>query len=188
MKTSVFITAVALSAVMTATSFAQEPPPGPPGPPGPMATPNAQMRQQFQAAHKQMEQIHAQERSQVLGALTPAHRQLLATVAGQLATSTTPDYRAAAQKLDAALSASEKQAIVSASQTARQQMRAQMESMRQRMSQMGGPPDTRGPMVMRSGTEQQGRTPSAGEILLRVAMSGGPEMHMEMRTGGSMHP
>ena len=183
MKTSVIISALALTAAMTVPGLAQEPPSGPP------QTPNPQMRQQFEAARKQIEQIRSQERSKVLGALTPAHRQLLGTIAGQLATSTAPDYRAAAQRLDGALSSSEKQAIVNASNDARQQMRAQMESMRQQMSQMGGPPRGPGgpPMTMHGG-EGERRTPSAGEILLRVAMGGGPEMHVEMRAGASMQP
>jgi hypothetical protein len=183
MKMSVFITAFALSAVMAVPVLAQEPPPY-----GPMPSPNPQMRQEFEAAHKQMQQIHAQERSQVLGALTPAHLKLLGTVAAELATSTTPDYRGAAQRLDAALSSSEKQTIVSAAQNARQQMRAQMQTMRQQMSQMSGRPNPGGPMIPAGpGGEPQRerRTPSAGEILLRVAMGGGG---MEMGMHESIRP
>ncbi len=177
MRFSVFITAAALAAAMAAQAIAQEPPLGPPG------TPNPQMRQQMESMHKQMEQIHTQERSQVLGALTPAHKQLLATIAGQLATSTTPDYRGAAQQLDAALTSSEKQTILTASQSAREKMRAQMETMRKQMQQMGGAPGGRGgpPMMMQAGGGPEGaqRIPTAGSILLRVAMSGGMEMHVQ---------
>lgn len=166
MKTSVLITGLALAAAMAVQAVAQEPPSGPP------PTPNPQMRQQFEATHKQMEQIHAQERAQVLGALTPANRQLLATIAGQLATSTTPDYTGAARRLDAALSSSEKQAIVSASQTARQQMNSAMMRMRQ---QMGRPP--MGMMGPGGGPPGAQRTLTAGEILLRVAMNSMWRMH-----------
>ncbi len=178
MKFSAFITATALAAVVAVPAVAQEPPPG-----GPMPTPNPQMRQQMESMRKQMDQIHTQERTQVLGALTPAHKQLLATIAGELATSTTPDYTGAAQRLDSALSPSEKQTILSASQTARDKMRAQMESMRQQMEQMGGPPPRRGggPMAVQVGGGPEGmqHTPTAGYILLRVAMSGGMEMHVQ---------
>lgn len=179
MKFSVLITAAALAVTVSAPAIAQEPPP----PGAPMPTPNPQMRQQMESMRKQMDQIHTQERSQMLGALTPAHRQLLATIAGQLATSTSPDYQGAAQRLDAALSSSEKQTILSASQSARDKMREQMQNMRQQMDQqMGGPPRRGGgPMMMQAGGGPEGarRTPTAGDILLRVAMSGGMEMHMQ---------
>lgn len=181
MKLSVLVTAGALAIAMAVPAIAQEPPP----------TPNPQMRQQMESMRKQMEQIHTQERSQVLGALSPAHRQLLATIAGQLATSTTPDYRGAAQRLDAALSSSEKQTILSASQSAHEKMRAQMDTIRQQMEQMGGGPPGGGrgmKMQMGGGPEGARRTPTAGDILLRVAMGGGGiGMHMQ----GSMridHP
>lgn len=172
MRTSVFLTSLALAAAVAAPALAQTAPARP--------TPNPQMRQQFESMHQQMEQIHSQERAQMLAALTPANRQLLATIAGELATSTTPDYRGAAARLDAALSPSEKQAIANASQSARDKMRAQMQTMRQQMSQNGGPPPgPGGPMMM-----GPPRTQSAGEILLRTAMSGG----MELRVHGSMRP
>jgi hypothetical protein len=184
MKTFVLVSTLAFVFVMGAPVLAQEPPPGPP------QTPNAQMRQQFEANRKQMEQIHSQERAAVLGALTPAHKQLLATIAGQLATSTTPDYRGAEQRLDAALSSSEKQAILNASQTARDKMHAEMQTMRQQMSQMA-PPGAPGrpPMTeMHGGPDEMQHAPTAGGILLRVALSGGG---MEMHVHGSMerqHP
>ena len=172
MKFSVLISATALAAAMTVPAFAQEPPP----PGGPLPSPDPQMRQQMEATRKQMDQIHTQERSQVLGVLTPAHRQLLATIAGELATSITPDYDGAAQRLDAALSTSEKQTIVNASQSARDKMRAQMETIRQQMDRMGAPPGGGGPMMMMQsggGPEGARRTPTAGDILLRVSMGGG---------------
>lgn len=188
MRTFVFFTSVALAAAMAVPAFAQTAPARP--------TPNPQMRQQFEATRQQMDQIHQQERSQILGALTPAHRQLLATVAGELATATTPDYKAAAARLDSALSSSEKSTILSASQSARDKMRSTMQNMRQNMSQMGGPPGPGGPggppqgfgggkMGPPGGPDQARYTPSAGEILLRTAMSPGG---MEIRVRGSMQP
>src|SRR5579864_3032140 len=93
-------------------------------------TPNPAMRAQFQQLRTQMRQIRTSERSQMLGALTPANRALLANLAGQLATSVNPDYRAAASRLDGALSAGEKQAVLNAAQTARSSARSLMQSMR----------------------------------------------------------
>ncbi|MBV8637451.1 MAG: hypothetical protein JO322_05150 [Candidatus Eremiobacteraeota bacterium] len=181
MRTSVFFTALALAAAAAGPVFAQAPPPRP--------TPNPQMRQQFDTMRRQMDQIHSQERAQMLGALAPAHRQLLATIAGELATSTTPDYSGAAARLDAALSPSEKQTILNASQSARDKMGSAMQSMRQQMSQNGGPPPgPGGPMMMGpppGGTPDARRTPSAGELLLRTAMGGG---RMAIRIRDSMQP
>jgi hypothetical protein len=74
-----------------------------------------------------MMQMHQQMRSDMLGALTPQSKTLLATVAGQLATSPAPDVKAAAAQLDAALSPAEKQAITS-----------QHQAMMQKMQSMGG--------------------------------------------------
>lgn len=139
-------------------------------------TPNAAMRQQFQAMHARMQQIRSTERSQILGALTPAHRALFANIAGQLATSATPDYKGAAGRLDAALSAGEKQAIVNAAQSAREQRRTLMQSMRSQMpSQMNRPP-------MPDRMQHAKRTPDAGRILL--GLTGGREgMHADMHMG-----
>ncbi len=178
MRTSVFFASIAFAAAVAAPAFAQSPSTEP--------SPNPQMRQQFRAMHQQLDDIHAQARAQMLDALTPAHRQLLATIAGELATSSTPDYRGAAARLDAALSSSEKQAILSASQSARDKMRSAMQSARERMSQNGGPPmgpDER--MGPPGGPLHTRHTPSAGEILLRTAMGG---VGMDMHIRGSMRP
>lgn len=174
-----YLPAFALSALVAAASapaVAQTPPPRP--------TPNPAMRQQFQQMRSQMEQIRQTERSQILNALTPAHKSLLATTAGELATSVNPDYRAAANRLDAALSAGEKQQIVNAAQNARTQMRSAMESMR---ANMPAPPEGGGPQreggMMRGGS---GRTPTAGEILLRLSTPG-PGMGFGMMQRGPRH-
>jgi hypothetical protein len=147
--------------------------------PMPRPTPNAAMRQQFRQMRTQMREINETERSQMLGALSAAHRQLLASIVGQLATSTQPDYRAAAQRLDVALSSGEKQAILNAAQTARSKRRAAMEAMRSQMPD-GGP----GPM-MRAEREREPmmngerHTPTAGELLLGLALRG-PGMDRDM--------
>ena len=51
-------------------------------------------------------------RAAMLRALTNAHRNLLATIAGQLATSANPDVDGAARRLDSVLTAAEKQSIL----------------------------------------------------------------------------
>ena len=58
-------------------------------------------------------QSRASGRAAMLRALTNAHRNLLATIAGQLATSENPDIDGAAQRLDSVLTAAEKQSIMS---------------------------------------------------------------------------
>lgn len=113
--------------------------------------------------HQQLAQIGTQARTQMLAALTPAHRTLLTNVVGQLAVATTPDLRAAAQQLDTALSPAEKQAILTADTNARTQMRTAFSQMRQQMpTRPGGP----APTASRSPRPQ----PSAGTVLLRHAL------------------
>lgn len=134
-------------------------------------TPSPAMRAQFKAMRSHMMQIHTTERSQILGALTPANRSLLASIAGQLATSVTPDYKGAVTRLDSALSASEKQRIISAAQAAHTQQRSLMQSMR---AAMPHPQNMQRPA--RPHWKHVQRTPDAGRILLGLAA--GREMHM----------
>jgi hypothetical protein len=124
--------------------------------------------------HRQMEQIETQTRTEILGALTPAHRTMLARIAGQLAVTTTPNFRAASQQLETALSPTEKQTILASETSARTQMRAMMEKMR---AQMPPPPAGASPMPGRPafggpGSEhgREHRHPDAGTVLLRTAM------------------
>jgi hypothetical protein len=127
------------------------------------------MRQQFERMHTQMEQIRQTERSQMLGALTPAHRALLSSVAGQLTTSTNPDYRAAAARLDAALSPAEKQAVLAAAKSWRQKMMTLMKS----MPKPSGAAALHHPETNRM---RHHRTPDAGMLLLRLSAPGGGMM------------
>jgi hypothetical protein len=126
------------------------------------ASPPPDRFQAMRQMHRQMTQIGTQARTQMLAALTPAHRTLLANVAGQLAVATTPDFRAAAQQLDTALSAPEKQAILAAETNARSQMRTAFAQMQQQMPSRPGAP---GPSASRSPRPQA----SAGAVLLRHA-------------------
>jgi hypothetical protein len=150
------------AALLTAApAFAQNAPP-----PGPANAPNPAMRQAFRQLRTQMESIRRTERTEILAALTPAHRSLLASIAGELTTNASPDYRAAAQRLDAALSANEKQRILQAAQTAREQARSLFESMR---SQLPEPTGSRGEGPMRAGpffSREPRREEDAGRVLL----------------------
>ncbi len=148
--------------------FAQaQPPPGPGGTPWPRPDFGA-MRQNMQ----QLQTLHNQFRAKVLGALTPAHRTLLASVAGQLAISTSPDRKAAIQKLDAALTSGEKQAILNAAQSFMTQVRALFEQS--------------SPRPRPGGMERARHAPDAGELLLMIATGGGEGLGMGMH-GGFMH-
>jgi hypothetical protein len=116
---------------------------------------------------KQMMQEHQAFRHQVLAALTPAHKELLANVAGQLAVADKPDYKAAAAKLDAALSSGEKQTILAAQSQMMAQMKAQWEQMKTAWAS-AHPGET--PRPQRSPRpEHSPRTPDAGMVLLMVA-------------------
>jgi hypothetical protein len=137
-----------------------------PGQPGP----NRANFQQIQALHKQY-------RAQVLGALTPAHKQLYASVVGNLAIAASPDPRAAAAKLDAALSTSEKTAIINADTQFRAAMKTQFAQMR---AAHPWPSPSGSPRPRRSHTP---RTPDAGRILLAMANGRGGMMGPRGRGG-----
>ena len=151
----------------------------PPGPMPPMPPPSGMPQPDFaamKAMHDQMEAIHKNEREQVLAALTPAHRTLVATLVGGMAVAANPDPKAAAAKLDAALGASEKSAITSAHESAKTQMHQLMEKQMQQMRQMhpdGGPPQIR---QFPGGPQERRTPPTAGEIVLRT-LGPEPEMH-----------
>jgi Spy/CpxP family protein refolding chaperone len=89
--------------------------------------PNAAAMEQL---HAQMKQIHAQARAQILSALTPAHRAMLANVVGQLAIAPTPNRDAAVRTLDATLTPIEARNIVAVETAARTQSRTLMMSAR----------------------------------------------------------
>lgn len=159
----------ALLALVPAFAFAQaQPPPGPGGTPWPRPDFGA-MRQNMQ----QMETLHKQFRAKILGSLTPAHRNLLASIAGELAVSTNPDPKGAIQKLDAALSSGEKQAILNAAQSFMSQQRTMREQAIAKMRAAN--PNMPSPRPRPSGMERTRHTPDAGALLLMVA-TGGPGM------------
>jgi hypothetical protein len=75
----------------------------------------------------------ASSRARLFGSVTPAHRRLVAQIIGELAISPKPDAKAAAAQIDAALSSSEKKAVIASNVAARAQMaslRKQNEALR----------------------------------------------------------
>ena len=74
------------------------------------------------------ERVHT--RSRLLAALTPAHRTAVANIIGRLAVTADPDRRAAAASLDAVLTPTEKQSVVSIATAERSNMHALMQRAR----------------------------------------------------------
>jgi Spy/CpxP family protein refolding chaperone len=163
-------------------AFAQTNPAPPPDGPAGMGRPRPDFAQ-MQQLRKQMMQIHQQARQQALGELSPAHRELLANVVGQLAVSPNPDREAAARTLDAALSPSEAGAILATEKSARDQSRSLMETARQQF-EANLTPDQKAAMAARDanrpkwqgqgpGARHEHRTPDAGRTLLELALGHG---------------
>jgi hypothetical protein len=118
----------------------------------PPSGPNPAMMQIMDQTHAQMDKLHGQARLAMLNSLTPAHRNLLAQVAGQLAIAPNPDAALAARQLDANLSSGEARAILNISTSLEQQAHQLMESAHQQMMKaMPAGAPTHGPSHARSG-------------------------------------
>ena len=154
-------------------------------------------RMQMMQMHLQMAQLHRQARTRTLAALSPGHRTLLETVIGQLALSDHPDRKAAAARLDAVLSASEKAAILKIhSDTIAKARTLEDSAHTQMLSNM--PADMRAQAEQLHATMGQEmanrpkRTPDAGRLLLGMAhqgrgmMPGMMRMHHGMMGDGMM--
>jgi Spy/CpxP family protein refolding chaperone len=160
--------------------------PAPPGPPAPHMHRFPMDLQTMRKFHDQASALRTKSRAQILDALSPAHRQYVATLIGQLAVSENPDPKAAAARIDAMLSSAERNNVLAADQSYRTQMRALITQMRtQMMSQLTT--DERAhmttgmsQMMARGQAESNGRpprTPDAGRIILDTALGGfGPRM------------
>jgi hypothetical protein len=154
----------------------------------PAAPASALTPAQRQAMYKTMQtfrdkerELHQQMRSQILSALTPAHRNAVAGVIGEMVIADKPDPIAAAKQIDGVLSPGEQQAIlaahnafVSQSQTLLQQMHAQLQSELPPAAMQGHP----------HGENDMHRPPSsvandAGSVLMMVLAHRAP-MGMEM--------
>ncbi len=149
-----------------------------PAPAAAVARPHA--HDAFRQTARQISQYRMQARSQMLGALTPAHRSLLATIAGQLAISTNPDPAAAAKQLDAALTPGESQAVLRAHDAMKTQARAAMTAARKQF-EANMTADQRAAQAARAGsaapTKAHARRADAGKdagrILLELSMASG---------------
>jgi len=96
---------------------------------------NVQQQAGLQQLRVRFQQSRLQTRTQLLAALTPAHRAAVANILGQLALTLNPNPGAAAQALDTVLAPSEKQSILNIAaaerantQTLRQQQKAIFEA------------------------------------------------------------
>lgn len=149
--------------------------PNPPGPP--TAAQRQAMFKTLQTFHDHEGQLMRQLRTQVLSALTRAHRNGVASLIGQLAISSNPDPRAAAHQLDSMLSQSEQQAILSAHSSFREQSRTLQDQLRSQMQSqmpngpfhdhMGGP----------TGEHKSSHQPDAGMIVLHTLSQFEPMDH-----------
>jgi hypothetical protein len=130
MNKSLLALALALSA-LPATALAQDATaPQQPTPEQRQAT-----HQAFEQFGQQMEQLHQQMRYQILSILSPLQRRELATLIGELAISPSPDFNAAAKRLDEMIPSGEQQRILASLASFRDQarqlhdqIRAQLES------------------------------------------------------------
>lgn len=131
--------------------------------------------------HEQATALRKQSRAQIFGALTPAHRQFLATQIGQLAIADNPDAKGTAARIDATLSAGEKNRVIAAEQSYRSKMESLMTQLHQQMiaqlpaDQQAQAQSRMSQMIARA-NQRPKRTPDAGRILLGAAYGFGPRM------------
>jgi len=121
----------------------------------------------FDAPNAQMAKDYSVARSAMLTALAPPHRQLLASIAARLATSTSPDYNDAARQLDVALTPAEKHAILTAVKAEHEKQRVIMEHLN--TSLMHG-----NTVVLHIGAPPLRGAETAGFVLIHTAMNLGP--------------
>jgi len=136
----------------------------------PFGGPNAAGMAAMQQAHAKLEQLHAQARVSMLNALSPAHRNLLAQVVGQLVISPSPDLAAGAKALDTNLTPVEAKSVLNVQTSFDQQARQIMESVRQQMR--GGMQGSQGPhgqYAMRGMAPPEETPTDAGLVLLGMA-------------------
>jgi hypothetical protein len=88
----------------------------------------------------QMVTLRQQERTDMLAALTPAHRTLVSNLIGGLATAANPNPDGVAAKIDAALSQSEKASILRIHNDTDTKIVSLMQSMHQQMGGYGPGP------------------------------------------------
>jgi uncharacterized membrane protein YdfJ with MMPL/SSD domain len=171
--------AVALGLALLSPAIALADDPAQAGPP--QGGPPPAVRAQFAQMHEKMDALHTQSRTEILSALTPAHKAAVANIIGQLAVAPNPNPEAAAHQLDALLSSGERSSILRIHESMRTQMRSLMESMhsqmQQAMQQSGAPAGP--PRGMHEGFGGgQHAAPDAGHILLMLGAFHGPHPMM----------
>jgi len=124
----------------------------------------------FEASNAQMINAYNVARTTMLSALTPSHKQLLASIAARLATSTNPNYTDAAKQLDLALSPAEKHVILRAANAEHEKMRVIMRGAAARAN----PSSMHGTTVLHIGPPPLQGSDTAGLVLIHTAMNLGP--------------
>jgi hypothetical protein len=132
----------------------------------------------FGAFMQQEMQLQRKFRSQALSALSTEHRNAIGGIIGAMAVSASPDPHGAAAQIDGVLNQSERQAILSARDSFKQQSLALHQQMRAQMAQQM-PDAQRSPRPMRSPGPGWN---DPGSILL-MALAPGPGMGMRGHGG-----
>jgi hypothetical protein len=125
MKRALVIVALTASVFMPVVAFAQPAP----------STPSPELR-------SMMEKIHAEAKMAAYAAIAPAHVASVNSITAKVAAGTL-DPRSAGKQIDELLTTDEQNAVLAASQKARENMRAAMEAAG--VGPMGGPPGMGGP-------------------------------------------
>jgi hypothetical protein len=150
----------------------------PPSPPPSGTSSHGWKHGNFGAFMQQEMQLMQQFRTQALSALSSEHRSAIGGIIGTMAVSASPDPRAAAAQIDGVLNQSERQAILSARDSFKQQSLALHEQMRSQTAQQM--PDAQSsPRPMRSPGPSWN---DPGTILL-MALTPGSGMGMHGRGG-----
>jgi hypothetical protein len=176
-KSAAFV-AVALLSLAPAFSFADEAgPPPDAAPPAAGWKPSPERMADMRQMRSELESVHQQARLQMLGALTPQHREQFAAIVGQLAIAATPDVEVAAKQIDTMLSVREARAVLAAESTARADSKALMDQERAKF-EASLTPDERAKMEARESARParpaSARSADPGFILLRATVAGGP--------------
>lgn len=131
--------------------------------------------------------LHARLRTQILGALSSAHRNSVGQVIGDLAVSASPDPGAAAKRIDDVLSSSERQAVLSAQTSFADQSRTLMQQMRTQLASEMPSPAPGAPRTMHAMAGLNRMTADAGTLVLTILSQREPMSLMMMHGGFGMH-
>jgi len=130
------------------------------------------MHSRMAVAQRFVQRLAAQQqafRQRMIGALTPAHRDLFAEIVGELAIAPNPDSAAAARRLDAALSPAEAQTLIKMEQAKDTVWMGEMQQMASESNRTSAAPNGHCFMVAHP---RPIAAEDAGSILLRTAAMG----------------